>query len=822
MDPALGSGQGIVSGPLRPAGSAGSLHPHLVTVFGHRLVFAQFAANGNEKEVVSVDPATGKAVLVAVHLHEPTVLFSDPSLTVLVEPYLENGPEIVVSDSRTGEQLNRLRIERVPDTATVIGHQLILATTSKQDPPWLALDLIDLRTNGPVIAHQLWNVPGWGRPVFWKGKIVVVAPGAVEVYDQRLEVIATATAPRDEMHASSYCGVFEPQVFGDRLVYQIGCGRIVVFDLGRLAVAHEFERFDPSFGLSLDVAGDLLFAVPISEEQKPNNGAIFDLISGRRIAVVPLTAVAIAVHGDALAALAMPDVEDSNAARSVSLYRVAKDELTDGAQARALEQAHARARAVLARSGSFDDAVDALESVATDRLFDVGALDRNLRAISLDYATWLSATLDRRGDGIGLLDRLAAAGTGGARANRRLGAALLRDHLLTGSSASLDRARGLLAETPELLRGARAPAPVARPAPIDFGAFANRLAFWRDKMVVGRWQGADRGTSVAVYDRATLEPLWSRDIPRSTNQDFEIAGLTFADDRILAWLTPEGPNASRVAVVDATSRKLRLRMVRGAFETVLQTSKGAVGCDWLWAQCALVDPRTLRVTARFECGPMRLADDDSADQEVLRRMVMSRCQADIPGQLVALGRRWMMTKQGNWPGPNAVTYRAVENGAIWRKSDLALLRWGHATISPTRDEAIVDNQRPESRSFIRLDFSTGAGATLFRIANPRMTDVPWAVTDKILVVGFGHDLILYDLAGNGLAGLLRNVIGEEFKDNGFGVDNAKIVRLLIDGPRLILLTFDGRYTRMLQMRDVLDYAEQAVRPIKLIDTLLRE
>jgi hypothetical protein len=806
---------------LRPAGSAGSFRPSRVTVLGHRIVLNRFAANGNEKEVVSVDPATGAATVVARHLHEPTILLSDDDVTIVVEPLLENGPEIVVCDSRTGGELNRLRIDRVPDTATVIGQQLLLATSNKEFQPWLAVERIDLATRSPAISHQLWNVPRWGRPVFWKDRIVLVAPGAVEIYDQQLELIRSVPAPSNEIYASSFCGTLEPQVFGDRLVYQISCGRIVVFDLARLAVVHQFERFDPSRGLSLDVAGDLLFAVPTSDEQKPNNGAVFDLAAGRRIAVLPLTADAIAVRGDALAALAPRPVDDTNGAQPILLYRVAQDELVDGAQERALDAAYAHAKAVLARSGSFEDAVDALESVATDRLFDVGALGPNLRALAFDYAAWLSATLDRRADGIKLLDPFAAGGFDAARANHRLGAALLRDHLLTGSAASLARAQGLLADRPGLPRVQAAPAPIARRAPIDSGALPPRIAFWRDKIVVGRWQGAGRGPAISVYDRATLAPLWSQDLPDTTDRD-EIEGLTFDDDRILAWLSPTDSDESRVAVVDVRSRTVRLRTVRAAVEIVLQTSKGVVGCSMVRLHCALVDPRTLRVTARFDCDPMYLAGQESVDQRVLRRLVAASCHPDVPGEMVALSPRWMMTRQGVWPGPHPVSYRSLQDRSGWRKGDLAMLRNSDAQIPLTRDEAIVDNQRPESHAFIRLDFATGSATTLFRLDNPQATNVAWVVTDRMLIVGIGHDLILYDLARKAMAGVLRDVVAETFKNNGHGVDNAKIVRLLIDGPRLLVLTFDGQYSRVLQMRDVSEYATQAVRSFQSIDAMLRE
>lgn len=808
---------------LQPAGTAGQFRPNLLTTLGNRLLFDRFDASGNSKEIVSVDPASGRSAVVAANLHQPVILFSDARRTVVAEPYLENGPEVVVSNSPTGEQLNRLRIERMPDTATIVGQELRLGSTRKEFPPRLAIDIIDLSTNRQLAAHENWNVPDHSRPVFWNGRIVLVAPGVITFYDERLEKIASAPSVTDRIHARSYCGVIDPRVFASRLIYQTSCGRIVVFDLERRAVVHEFDRFDPSRHLALDLAGDLLFAVPIDDERKPRNGAVFDLAAGRRVAVLPLTADAIAVRDDMLAALAPRDVKDTSAPRSIALYRVNRDELSESAQDRALQGARTAARAVLARTGSFEDALDTIESVATDRLRDVGGLDPTLRAIALDRAAWLSATLDRRAEAIGVLERLLAAAPDDAVAKRRLGAALLRDHLLSGAQASLERARALLADRPELLPAQPIAAPSARAAPIDFGVFSNRIVFWRDKMIIGRWRSSNEPTTLMVYDRATLQPLWSRDIPQAApGSEEEIEGLTFEGDRILAWMTARGHDGGRVAVIDAASRRLTMRPVRSAFEIVLQTPKGVLGCGWiLGKQCALVDPRTFKASAPFDCDAMGLAGRDAADQEALGLLLASRCQS-VRGRLVALSSHWMLKSEGVWPGPFAVSYRRLQDGAPWQSSDLGLTREGDARIPAAAELAIIDNPRPALHRFIRLDFATGAHRSLFQVGDPDMAGVAWAATDQVLLVGSGRNLVLYDLANGRMAGVLQNIVGEDFRDNGHGVDRARIVRLLVDGARIIVLTFDGSYSRVLQMRDVLDHAGRTGPIFQAVDAMLRE
>jgi len=802
---------------LSERGSAGQFRLYYgAVVFGHRFIFDQWEPDGNHKSLVSVDP-TGKSIILATHLHEPRILFSDGQWTVSAEASSEAGTEIVVS--KIDEQRRFQSTRRQPSVATIIDQQLRLATTtSEQFPSKLALDLFDLTKNEQLASYEIWNVPARGKPVFWNGKVVLVAPGEIALYGERLEKIVSAPAPTDEIYNRSYCGIVEPRIFGTRLIYQISCGRIVVFDLDRFSVVHELARIDPSMHLAYDVDGDLLFAVPTEAERKPNNGAIFDLTTGRRLAVLPLTADAIAVNGDNLLALSPRDGNDPKAHRSILLYRVDKSELDEAAQERAIEEAHAQARAVLSHSGSFEDAIDAQESAATDLLFAPERANPRIRAIALDYAGWLSATLDRSAVGVKLLERLTVLDGGDPRATRRLGAASLRDYALTGSQASLDRGRRLLPEASATLQ-ALMPLPAARLAPIDFGIFPNRIAFWRDKIVVGRW-GSNKPVDLALYDRATLQPLWSQAL--STNDQDEIVGLSFEGDHIQTWLEPRDANGTRIISIDAVSRKSTPVRVRATIEIVVPTSSGVLGCGLVEPRCVLIDPKTLRTGKEFHCVPLVSVGEDAANLAVLGKLFAPDCKLDLGGELVALSPRWMLVQQGSWPGPYAIKYRLVGTTDQWRTTELRLLRESRVHILQSRDEAIIETPRPELHTFARQNLVDGGYRTLFQVSDPEAAGAAWTQTDQIVIVGKGRDLVLYDLANDCIAGVLRDVIAEGSENNGLGVDKAKIVRLLLDGPRLIALPLDGRHSRVLSTQDVSDYVKRASPLMKSLNTILRE
>src|ERR1700686_2780365 len=102
--------------------------------------------------------------------------------------------------------------------------------------------------------------------------------------------------------------------------------------------------------------------------------------------------------------------------------------------------------------------------------------------------------------------------------------------------------------------------------------------------------------------------------------------------------------------------------------------------------CTIVDPKTLKATGHFECDAMGLDNRGSADDEALAKLVGAGCQVDGRGQLVALGKRWMLMASGSWPGPYPLSYRRMADAAGWQNSELHLLGRGErgAKISDVR------------------------------------------------------------------------------------------------------------------------------------------
>jgi hypothetical protein len=785
-------------------------------LIGHRLVFAQYDKTGNAKEIISLDPETREGSVIASGLHNPEkIFFSDSAVTVVLE-----AGRLTVFDNATGKRRFHTRLAYEVKAATIVGNELWAAGS-----PSFALGLsrYDLSTGAKISERVSEHSPGGSQPIFWKDKLVAVTSGQVALYDGNLAQLASAPAPKSEIYGNLGCTVHAPAVHNDLLIYQVSCGRIAVFDLKRFTALYELERFDPSPFVAFDVVGDKLFVVPTEEQRKSKNGAVFDLATGRRLAVLPIDASGIAIRGAVMAAyLPRPSYNK----RPIGFYRIDVSALGEDAQDKAVVEAHARAAAILERSGSVEDAIDAIEGASLEPLLARGSLGKEARAIALDYGAWLALTLDRREKGIALLEKLAAATPDDPVSRRRLGSAWLRDYLLTDAPESLRQARRLLAAEPDspLAQLAPAPPPVARATPVDFGAFADHILFWRDKMVIGRW---DEAPSVALYDRATLRPLSVTSIrPSDDEQQDAVGGITFAGEQVLAWLNYRYEDAKRanLAIIDPQHGRVTLRSIdESVASRVVETPKGIATCpDLIGQHCVLRDAKSFAaITEPFDCRLMELAGSASADQATLGDLVAGGCKAAGGDDPLAVSKDWIVTAGGHWPGPYSVAFRRLSGDGSWQSTDLKLAQWHGMIIPPGRDFAVAANQGTETVRYSRLDLPSGVARTLLQLHVSRDVDRAWIANDRLLLVGLGHDIVVYDLENARLAGVLHGVIPNAFTDNGHGVDLAKITRIMIDGDHVIALTFRGEFTRLLYLPDLLRFAAEKGREIAAADAALR-
>ena len=116
---------------------------------------------------------------------------------------------------------------------------------------------------------------------------------------------------------------------------------------------------------------------------------------------------------------------------------------------------------------------------------------------------------------------------------------------------------------------------------------------------------------------------------------------------------------------------------------------------------------------------------------------------------------------------------------------------------------IVIRQGTLGGQLIKLvSLPSGAVQTLLGLpVTPLRVPVPM-LHEQTLYVGYGRDLLIYDLSARRLNRYIKDFIPGEFKNNGFGLDAHRITRLMIDQGRLIALTFHGVNSQIIRLSDL--------------------
>ena len=117
---------------------------------------------------------------------------------------------------------------------------------------------------------------------------------------------------------------------------------------------------------------------------------------------------------------------------------------------------------------------------------------------------------------------------------------------------------------------------------------------------------------------------------------------------------------------------------------------------------------------------------------------------------------------------------------------------------PNRDAFLLRDSDSKYMRFLYFDITAKTEAVLFELS-PQRRDVTSTVWGQILFVAVGRDLLVYDLERRLIVDYEKDFIREGFLSNCCGVDRNGIRRLLLDGNRLIVLTFDGNNSRVIDL-----------------------
>ena len=747
-------------------------------------------AHGRHVQFVIADPAAGELQRIAA---PDDTRFMDADATRIVAMDDKN---IFVMDRASGKILRKVTLKNYFMAVYLLQDGLLVAHFDNEAPVVVTLDRYSNTGETPTWSAHLPRGPV--PPLFWNGHVVNIAQdGTVTLYADDMHPLATVAAPYVESLSYANCKPAMPKIIGNRLIYELRCGNLVVVDLTKMVLERVISRFGDCDAYQFDVEGDRLYAVPAHSDQ--GSGAIFDLKTGAKIGVLPFFARAIAVANDKLAATV--DTGLGFQRTYVKLFQIDTVLFTHDAQMKALAEAHAKAAAIVSAGGSADDAVDTMESVSTALLDDVAHLDAPGRIIATDYATWLVLGFDREDEGIHRLENLLAAWPDDATVRRKLSGAHLIRMILTAQKDDYNFAGDLLHDAdfgPRMPNKADLRTGLLARLTVEPDTFPNQFYFWGDKMIVLRWNGA---SSIAVFDRNTLNLDYVIALPH--DKIAAIGGITFAGDDALIW--PAQFNTNTVGILDLATKQIRFVNTNATINIALTLSDGTFACIEVgWERkCGMFDPTNGAVVA---ANPKTTATtnptgiysdmDQSTDQIALASVLSSEPAYDgVFGNLPVVNGRWIVKHDGG-----RLTFAPASNPeAEWDFDGFA-----EARLLPASDTALVYVPRA-TVEFKEINLATKTIRTLLRATTlPPHGVKNWTYSDGMLYAGLGVDLLIYNLRKHMLAAVIRDAIPADFVG---GTGNTRHINVLVaDTSHLIAVTSQGQCCYVFDLQRLHAYA----------------
>lgn len=746
-----------------------------VRVDAGRVVFSHYDQSGNSYNIVAVNIADGSTRNLAEGVRGGRFVAEDARYLVYSSEGANANP-LVVFDKRANKRAATVRLRSPISWGHITGDRLLLAQSGwshNSKATILVYRLPDLK------LERSTEITGGNDTALWSDKIVSIGY-RLGIYDLDLREIAIVDMPKPNPDLHSNCGGGPLRISGDKAVVGANCAQLAVVDLPSTRI----ERIIPmaSFFQSFAIAEGLLFTV--DPDGKAPDVRVIELSSGRELARIGIDASFLAMHGKSL--LAMKRKDFSTPVR-FTLYEVDFASLRSEAShiARAVSGCRA-AEQTLEKQNDLHAALEACEKAGISGYIEETNLSPELREVVEKYARWLTLSLSRYSEGATILARL-------ERANPAP---------RIESQIAMAKRKAMYLDLPHKeAPPSSAPAPKgATRVPIDFGAFPEMTQFEGDRLYIARWACGgigSPGVTLDVLDRKTFRAVKRVVIADcDDNQQDSITAIGVVPDYIVLGLAYRYEEAGRptVAVVDART----LEVAQKGF--VKQEIAGLGKWKGRLLACASAsdqshhrfDPSSARFVAATEDEARACANGDPVPLTA-RETSVSASDDGVPAAETPHYRAFAVMK---WP---LSTYRIThkETGAT-RAVKLAQRQYAQALAVPDRDALVLHYASGQHTRFAYYDIETQTDTVLFEL-NSLTRPVAATVWTSYLFVSLGRDLLVYDLERRMLVRYEKELIREGFLNNCCGVDRDGIVRLVLDEGRLLILTFDGSNSRVIDL-----------------------
>lgn len=788
------------SSPLREMSSTLDYRPTEFRIVqrDERIIFSQYDQSGNNFDVVSLDIADlSRDYVLRGRPGAQFIAQNDKYMVVSEKGQMAN--PLVVIDRATGERLKQIKLQQIISWARIEGNRLLAIQGASLSGGYvgtanaLILELPSLR-----VIKSL-EIFGGNDALVWNGQILSLGYN-LYFYDFEFNLKSDIVFPkRKDGKGVSCAATTHLRLYKEKATVVSDCGDIWVMDLpGR-----KIERVIPSYAnfYAVAIMDGLIFTAPTSEPRLKNQARVFDLYSGKELAILPINATDLFVAGNSLLAVEREFAKPS----LMTLYAVDTAALRGGQwrTEKALRGCGAADR--LAASGDLYGAIAMCREAGLESMLEEAKSMPAVRDVLRRHALRLLRSLDGSRDAVRLLEALQVIAPAhqqqSALVEARLKARVLEGEKV-GALTSEEQATpfGQLLETsPRSQRG--------QSKDIDFGAFSNLFHFSGKHLYVGRYgsRGSGAGGSgVGVFDRATLEELDSIQI--AIDDQDSLDSLTTDERYLYVGVAYEGQtdstkaDGSNLFVIDRKTTKL-VRSLYVAAPLSLHLSDGellACACPGDSGNgCYALNPVTGKTTARprLTCMTKPLGRD---------YMVVKLPESSQPPlRVVAATRDYLVTGGNYGRKPSYQVYPRSGPG-----QPVPLTSGGLGPEALDRLLAVSDNMLlvgdplRHGLNIKRLDLPAGTVHTLAAVPTARSRMAVPIVHERTLLIGLGRDLLVIDLRNGQLRRYLKDFIAPDFRDNGHGLDRHRIDRLMIDNGRLIAITFYGDNSRIVPLSDL--------------------
>jgi hypothetical protein len=719
--------------------------------------YSHYSANGNDSDVVRIDPDGGSLETLVAGVRGATFVAGDETHVLYGGSRGQFSP-LYLLDRRTGAVTHSVRLRDQFIWGKIVGQRIF----ALQAAAMLEFSMPDLKLvkQTPVDALGKWLaspdlVQEWGDKL-------VIASKQLLVLDHSGAVLASYSLPRLPARDSMLCELSELRVVGHIAFVDPGCGVIRAIDLDTGGMKYEIDV--GGIGPHFAVLNGILFIVD-QPQAAGHRVQMFDADTGRNLGLVPGEAAFLAAGQRRLMLLQPP--KPLNGVMQPARTTFLEPNSVAIRDPKARQQRVVKACPAWSGATGVDlyRSIDQCEAAGVKAYLDAtgsGPVSPEAKQAIEGYAARLAQTFSRYRESLPTLDKFGS--TDQNQALRRL----------------VGRKMQLLSTPREASSDTPLPAGVRSVSLYPPGV--AREFFIRSHVYTATWScsyDGNAGAVLGIYDRASLKQLGQLAVvPCDEENEDAISGVQEVDGYAVVSLESKAeddesrPNVGVVRVSDAS------------FIGLVHVDDAALGLTQWRGRLLYCKKRQELDLASAALKPVTSDLTDGCDG---RGALLGTPAIAVPMEVRT--RSYNMTVVSAVGGRYNYKVERLDHQGGSYAIDLPA-PWSILALQD-RDTILVLEQAVDATRFTAVDLNTRERHTLIELAMPSEWG-PFGRWSKFLFIAHGRDLMTFDVERERVIGFEQNLIRGGLKPVCTACnDGNRILGLIIDGEHLIVKTLNG-------------------------------